>query len=688
MSKNKYLYKRHNTWWVKLSVPKTLRDKLGYDLRQTTGTSNLDEAIIKRDQIVQEFRDIINTEKNLLEKSSLYNEVSNNSDVPVSEYMPKTDISDPQYFHKVVDCQWACPAHTNVPEYIRLIAQKKYTDAYMLNWKSNVFPGILGRTCDRPCEPACRRSRTHEEPVAICRLKRVAADNKGDFDALLPEIPSEKNGKKIALIGGGPASLTVARDLLPLGYEVTVFEKDPKPGGLMRTNIPSFRLPEEVLDEEVYRVIKMGAKFVNNTEIKSMKSLVDDEKFDAIFVGTGAPKGKNLNIPGRDEASENNHIGIDWLTSIAFEHISSIGKKVVVIGGGNTAMDCCRTAIRLGAEDVKVTVRSPFEEMKASDWEIEEAIDEGIPILENTSPKEFVVDDNGKLKGVKFEKVAPQYSDDGKRKMVPTGEEIVIECDDVLLAIGQDNAFDWIERDIGMEFGEWDMPVVDKTTMQSTLPKVFFGGDAAWGPENIIWAVAHGHQAAISIDNYCNGVDLLDRPDPLTNLVSQKMGVHEWAYDNDISQEDRNIVPHADHSEALKSLKVEVELGYDEQLALDEAQRCLNCDMQTVFKEDLCIECDACVDICPTDCINFTDNGTEEFVRGSPRIPAVNLDQSLYVSDKLKTGRVMVKDEDVCVHCGLCAERCPTGAWDIQKFSYTEAQTLNSKDKKKYKEVA
>ena len=346
MSKNKYLYKRHNTWWVKLSVPKTLREKLGYDLRQTTGTSDLDEAISKRDQIVQEFRDIINTERNLLKKSNKYNDVSNNSDVPASEYMPKTDISDPQYFHKVVDCQWACPAHTNVPEYIRLIAQKKYTDAYMLNWKSNVFPGILGRTCDRPCEPACRRTRTHEEPVAICRLKRVAADNKEDFDNLLPEIPSEKNGKQIALIGGGPASLTVARDLLPLGYEVTVFEKDPKPGGLMRTNIPSFRLPEEVLDEEVYRVIKMGAKFVNNTEIKSMKSLIEDEKFDAVFVGTGAPKGKNLNIPGRNEASENIHIGIDWLTSIAFEHISSIGKKVVVIGGGNTAMDCCRTAIR------------------------------------------------------------------------------------------------------------------------------------------------------------------------------------------------------------------------------------------------------------------------------------------------------------------------------------------------------
>jgi NADPH-dependent glutamate synthase beta subunit-like oxidoreductase len=554
----------------------------------------------------------------------------------------------------------------------------------MLNWESNVFPGILGRTCDRPCEPACRRGRTHDKPVAICRLKRVTYDYKNDIDPYLPEIPKVKNGKKIGLIGAGPASLTVARDLLPLGYEVTIFEKDNKPGGLMRTNIPSFRLPEEVLDEEVYRIVKMGAELKTNSYIDSLENVIDS--FDAVFVGTGAPKGKDLEIPGRKEASENIHIGIDWLTSIAFEHTKSIGKKVIVIGGGNTAMDCCRTAIRLGADDVKVTVRSPKSDMKASDWELEEAIDEGIPILDNTSPKEFLLDDEGKLKGMKFEKMQAQYTD-GKRKLIPTGEEIIIECDDVLLAIGQDNAFPWIEKNIGINFNEWDCPIVDKTTMQSSHPKVFFGGDAAWGPENIIWAVAHGHQAAISIDNFCSEVDLFDRPPPLTNLVSQKMGIHEWSYDNGISQEARLEVPHADLKQALNDLKMEVELGFDEKLALDEAQRCLNCDMQTVFQEKLCIECDACVDICPTDCITFTTNDTEEKVREKLRVPALNLDQDLYVSGKLATGRVMIKDEDMCVHCGLCAERCPTGAWDIQKNNYIEAHNLN-KDKVKTKEVA
>lgn len=669
MEDKKYLFKRNNIWWVKVAVPKSLKDELGFDLRQTTGESDLQEALKVRDKIVQALK-------------SKFDKNNKEISLPSSKLLEKTDISNPQYFHKVVDCQYACPAHTNVPEYIRLIAQKKYTDAYMLNWESNVFPGILGRVCDRPCEPACRRGRTHDKAVAICRLKRVAYDYKDDVDKYLPEIPVLKNGKKIALIGGGPASITVARDLLPLGYDCTIFEKDHKPGGLMRTNIPSFRLPEEVLDEEIYRVIEMGASLKLNSYIDKIEPLIND--FDAVFVGTGAPKGKDLNIEGRrtDKDSKNIHIGIDWLTSIAFEHTKKIGKKVIVIGGGNTAMDCCRSALRLGAKDVKVTVRSPYSQMKASDWEIEETVEEGIPILDNTSPKEFLYDDKGKLCGMKFEKME-QIEIDGRKKMQPTGEEVIYECDDVLLAIGQENAFPWIEKDIGIEFGEWEMPVVDKLTMQSTHEKVFFGGDAAWGPENIIWAVAHGHQAAISIDNYCSDVSLKDRPDPITNLVSQKMGIHEWSYDNDISQAQRYAVPHAEMSKSLKNLKTEVELGFDEELALEEAQRCLNCDMQTVFEDDLCIECDACVDICPTDCINFIDNDTEEKIRDKLRVPAINLDQSLYVSGKLKTGRRMVKDEDMCVHCGLCAERCPTGAWDIKKNAYKESHTLSNKIKAK-----
>ena len=665
----KYLFKRNSIWWVKVAVPSKFREQFGFDLRQSTGERDLDKALLVRDGIVSDL------------KSKFLG--SNIEDKSTKDFLKKTDITDPQYFHKVVDCQYACPAHTNVPEYIRLIAQKKYTDAYMLNWESNVFPGILGRTCDRPCEPACRRTRTHDKPVAICRLKRVTYDNKGDIEDLIPETPKVKNGMRIAMIGAGPASLTVARDLLPLGYDCTIFEKDSKPGGLMRTNIPSFRLPESVLDEEVYRIIKMGADLKTNSYIEDLEPLIND--FDAVFVGSGAPKGKDLNLPGRKEAKENIHIGIDWLTSIAFEHTKEIGKKVLVIGGGNTAMDCCRSAIRLGAKDVKVTVRSPFNRMKASDWEIEEAMEEGIPILDNTSPKEFLLDEKGKLCGMKFDKMVMKDID-GSSKLVPSGEEVIYECDDVLLAIGQDNAFPWIRKDIGIEFGEWDMPVVDKTTMQSSHPKVFFGGDAAWGPENIIWAVSHGHQAAISIDNFCSNVDLNNRPDPITNLVSQKMGIHEWSYDNDISQAKRFEVPHADLSKALDDLKMEVELGFDEKLALEEAQRCLNCDMQTVFEEDLCIECDACVDICPTDCINFIDNDTEQEIRGKLRVPALNLDQSLYVSGELKTKRRMVKDEDMCVHCGLCAERCPTGAWDMKKHKYIEGHTLNNKIK--VKEVA
>ncbi len=596
------------------------------------------------------------------------------SDVAVkSRGMRPTDISDPAYFHKVVDCQWACPAHTPVPEYIRLIAQKRFTEAYMLNWESNVFPGVLGRTCDRPCEPACRRGRLQEKPVAICRLKRVAADYRGDVSDLLPKAPKKKNGKRVALLGAGPASLVVARDLMPLGYTCVLFEKDPRGGGLMRTNIPPFRLPEKVLDEEVGYIVDMGVETRFGEEVTSLKALLDEE-FDAVFVGTGAPRGKDLNIPGRDEADANIHIGIDWLTSIAFEHTKKVGKRVVVIGGGNTAMDCCRSALRLGGKDVRVTVRSPRADMKASDWEIEDAEHEGIPIFDNHQPKEFIVE-NGKLKGMKFALVEAEYSDDGKRTLVPTGEEVVFECDDVLMAIGQDNAFPWIERDIGIDFNEWEMPDVDKTTMMSTRPGVFFGGDAAWGPENIIWAVAHGHQAAISIGLFCHGKDLkAERPAPGASLVSQKMGIHEWAYDNDYSEDGRFVVPHQDQKITLKDLKAEVELGFDDELAYLEAERCLNCDIQTVFIRDLCIECDACVDICPVDCINFTGNGEEQDLRPRLRVPASNLSQDIYVSDVLKTGRIMAKDEDLCLHCGLCAERCPTGAWDMQQFTYVERQ--------------
>jgi NADPH-dependent glutamate synthase beta subunit-like oxidoreductase/ferredoxin len=592
--------------------------------------------------------------------------------------MRPTDTSDPEYFHKVVDCQWACPAHTPVPEYIRLIAQRRYTEAFLINWESNVFPGILGRTCDRPCEPACRRGRIEQKPVAICRLKRAAADNKGDVTPFMPQIPAETNGRRIALVGAGPASLTVARDLLPLGYECVLHDKDPRAGGLMRTNIPSFRLPEPVLDEEVERILALGVETRFGTEITSLEALISDG-FDAVFIGTGAPRGKELSLPGRAEGAANIHIGIDWLTSVAFEHIDTIGSRVVVIGGGNTAMDCCRTALRLGGRDVRVTVRSPRADMKASDWEIEEAEHEGIPILDNHTPLEFVVED-GRLTGVRFEKVRAEYDADGRRRLIPTGEEpVLLECDDVLLAIGQDNAFPWIERDIGLEFDSHGLPVVDRQTFASTLPGVFFGGDAAWGPENIIWAVAHGHEAAISIDLFCRGELLRNRPPPHTTLISQKMGIHEWSYDNDISTALRVGVPHADKVLALSNIKMEVELGFDEQLAYREAMRCLNCDIQTVFQSALCIECDACMDICPVDCINFTDNGEETPLRLRLRVPARNLEQDLYVSGPLKTGRIMAKDEDVCLHCGLCAERCPTGAWDMQKFIYVDSLATESK---------
>ena len=581
--------------------------------------------------------------------------------------MKPTNIHDPNYFHKVVDCQWACPAHTPVPDYIRLIAEERYTEAYMLNWDSNVFPGILGRTCDRPCEPACRRVRTEEKPVAICRLKRVAADHKGDISHFMPRVPKQKNGKRICLLGAGPASLAVARDLLPFGYEIDMFDRDPAGGGMMRSQIPAFRLPADVLEEEVDLIVDMGVNAHYGHEITSMADMLDMD-YDAYFVGTGAPRGRDLNLPGRAEVDAHISIGIDWLGSVAFGHTHSISGKVIVMGGGNTAMDCCRTSKRLGAESVTVVVRSAFEVMKASEWEKEDAMSEGIPIVNNRPPKEFI-HENGKLKGIIFECVKPVPDERGRLKYVPSGEpDIYMECDHVLMAIGQENHCPWIERDIGLEFDKWDCPVLDEVTFQSTHPKVFFGGDSAFGPENIIWASAHAHQAAISIHLLCQGKDLKeDRPPPGVNLISQKMGVHQWSYDAEHDASKRYIVPHANKAKALDNIKIEVELGFDARLGLKEAQRCLNCDAQTVFTENLCIECDACVDICPMDCITFTPNAEEEELRLNLMAPAENVEQDLYVSQTLPTGRVMVKDEDVCLHCGLCAERCPTNAWDMQK---------------------
>jgi formate dehydrogenase beta subunit len=588
-----------------------------------------------------------------------------------------TDIRRPDYFHRVVDCQWACPAHTPVPEYIRLIAAGRYSDAYLVNWNSNVFPGILGRTCDRPCEPACRRGRVEErqaerpEPVAICRLKRVAADLKDNVRARMPKPAVRKNGKHVVCIGAGPASLTVARDLAPLGYQVTVFDQDPKAGGMIRSQIPRFRLPEEVIDEETGYVLDLGVDMRGSVRIDSMRKLLDggfERSFDAVFVGSGAPRGRDLDIPGRKEAADKIHIGIDWLSSVSFGHVSSIGQRVIVLGGGNTAMDCCRTAKRLGGTDVTVVVRSGFEEMKASPWEKEDAQHEGIPILNFLVPKEFV-HDGGRLTGMRFEKVKAVRDAQGRRELVPTGEpDSEIECDEVLVAVGQENAFPWIERDCGIEFDRNGMPKLDPVTLQSSLPNVFFGGDAALGPKNIIWAVAQGHDAAISIDRVLQGKDVRDRPAPGVTLVSQKMGIHEWSYDNAIELDTRFKVPWRDVNQSLRNIKVEVELGFDAKTAFKEAQRCLNCDVQTVFSAKVCIECDACTDICPTDCITFTNNGAEKELRPRLRAPANNTDQPLYVSETLKTGRVMIKDEDVCLHCGLCAERCPTGAWDMQKF--------------------
>jgi NADPH-dependent glutamate synthase beta subunit-like oxidoreductase/ferredoxin len=581
-----------------------------------------------------------------------------------------TNIQDPEYFHKVVDCQYACPAHTPVPEYIRLIAQERYAEAYMVNWESNVFPGVLGRTCDRPCEPACRRGRVEEQPVAICRLKRVAADNKGDVQSMMPKIPTQKNGKRIALIGGGPASLTVARDLMPLGYEIDLYDDQPAGGGFMRSQIPSFRLPHEVLDQEVNFITDMGVVTHYNTRVDSLVSILS-KNYDAVFAGTGAPRGRDLALPGREEAAANIRIGINFLADVAFDHTKKIGKRVLVIGGGNTAMDCCRTARRLGGEDVKIVVRSPFEEMKASPWEIEDAQHEGIPFFNNHMPKEYVVE-NGKLVGMRFEKAVATVNANGKREMKATGEIVFFECDDVLMAVGQENAFPWIEPDSGVSFDKWGMPVLDAVTYQSTNPKVFFGGDAAFGPKNVITAVAQGHQAAISIDLFCHGLSVDSRPEPGTTLISQKMGIHEWSYDSSISHDVRYAVPHAPKEKALADRMLEVELGFDIATAHEETQRCLNCDVQTVFTASKCIECDACVDICPTRCITFTAAVDDENVlREHLSAPAVNHEQALYIADGLGTSRIMVKDEDVCLHCGLCAERCPTSAWDMQKYLYS-----------------
>ena len=589
-----------------------------------------------------------------------------------------TNTTRPDYFHKVVDCQWACPAHTPVPEYIRLIGQGRYSDAYMINWVSNVFPGVLGRTCDRPCEPACRRGRVEEnngaapEPVAICRLKRVAADNKGEVKARMPAIAAP-NGKRIACVGAGPASLTVARDLAPLGYEVTVFDGEAKAGGFIRSQIPRFRLPESVIDEETGYILDMGVKFRSGERVESMQALLK-QGYDAVFVGCGAPRGRDLDVPGRIEASAHIHIGIDWLASVSFGHVTNVPPRVIVLGGGNTAMDCCRSARRMGGSDVKVIVRSGFEEMKASPWEKEDAIHEGIPIINFHVPKSFQHKD-GKLLGMTFEIVRAVYDEKGRRTLVPTGQpDAFFECDAVLVAVGQENAFPWIESDCGIQFDKWGLPVLGQETFQSTVPQVFFGGDAAFGPKNIITAVAHGHEAAVSIDRFLHGESVATRPAPRVNLMSQKMGIHEWSYHNDVSGDTRFKVPWAKAETALASIRVEVELGFDAATAFKEASRCLNCDVQTVFNRDTCIECDACVDICPMDCITFTGNGDEADLRTRLKAPAMHTAQDLYVSAELKTGRVMVKDEDVCLHCGLCAERCPTGAWDMQKFLLNTTQ--------------
>ena len=600
--------------------------------------------------------------------------------------MQPTDTKDPQYYHKVVDCQWGCPAHTDVPAYIRHIAQGEFTQAYMVNRESNVFPGILGRVCDRPCEPACRRVRVEEEPVAICRLKRVAGDLKGDIKELLPSIPDKKNGKKIAIVGGGCASLTVANDLLPIGYEVDIFESLPVMGGLIRSNIPKFRLPPEIIDEEFNIIVEQGANLYLNHPIESMKELLK-ESYDAFFIGTGAPKGRELDLPGRNDTDEV-HIGISWLESVAFEHIEKVGKKVLIIGGGNTAMDCCRTSLRLGADNVKVMYRGTRDRMKSSDWELEPALEENVELVLNHSPDEYVIED-GKLVGMRFS-VLDWFKDEKGKLTSKKIDDVVIPCDTVILAIGQENSFPWVERDIGLEFDQWEVPIVDPVTYQSTIKGLFFGGDAAFGPKNIIEAVEHGHQAAISIHKYCENQALTDRLEYGMNLVTEKMGLHEWSYSNDYGYENRLEVPTVPMNERFKDINIEVEMGFEPGQFQQEVERCLNCDIQTDFAANLCIECDACIDICPVNCLMITENDDEESLRKKIKTPADNLEQDLFVSEDLPhTGRVMLKDEDVCIHCGLCAERCPTAAWDMKKFTLKvpyaldEANSTNTNATKK-----
>jgi NADPH-dependent glutamate synthase beta subunit-like oxidoreductase/ferredoxin len=579
--------------------------------------------------------------------------------------MEPTKTDGIEYYHRVVDCQWACPAHTDVPEYIRLIAQGRFTDAYMLNRESNVFPGILGRVCDRPCEPACRRGRVEEKPVAICRLKRAAADNREDIRGRLPKAPKHGNGKRIALIGAGCASLTVANDLLPLGYECVMFEALDKPGGLMRSNIPAFRLPAEVLDEEIANITDMGVDLRLSTPVESMRTLLS-EGFAAVFVGSGAPRGKDLRVPGRD-ASDRIHIGIGWLESIAFGHVERVGERVLIIGVGNTAMDCCRSALRLGAKNVKVMARKPRNYFKASDWELEDAEEERVEIVVNHAPREFVIKD-GKLVGMRFDRLEYDVDSGGAITASRLVEDVFFPCDDVVLAIGQENAFPWIERDLGIEFDRRDVPVVDPVTFAATRAGVFFGGDAAFGPKNIIWAVEHGHQVAISIHKYCSGLPLTERLPRTVSLTSAKMGIHEWSYSNAYDASVRRLMPHVDLQRRFKKLDIEVELGFSAEQVVTEVERCLNCDLQTVFTADLCIECDACIDICPVDCLTITPNAAQPVIEARLKTPRLEESQPLYVSVPLKqTQRVMVKDENLCVHCGLCAERCPTGAWDMQK---------------------
>ena len=600
--------------------------------------------------------------------------------------MQPTNTKDPQYYHKVVDCQWGCPAHTDVPAYIRHIAKGEFTEAYMVNRESNVFPGILGRVCDRPCEPACRRVRVEEEPVAICRLKRVAGDLKGDIKEFLPSVPDKKNGKKIAIVGGGCASLTVANDLLPIGYEVDIFESLPVMGGLIRSNIPKFRLPPEVIDEEFNIIVEQGANLYLNHPIESMKELLK-ESYDAFFIGTGAPKGRELDLPGRND-SDQIHIGISWLESVAFEHIEKVGKRVLIIGGGNTAMDCCRTSLRLGADNVKVMYRGTRDRMKSSDWELEPALEENVELMLNHSPDEYVIE-NGKLVGMRFS-VLDWFKDKKGKLTSKKIDDVVIPCDTVILAIGQENSFPWVERDIGLEFDQWEVPIVDPVTYQSTIKGLFFGGDAAFGPKNIIEAVEHGHQAAISIHKYCENQALTDRLEYGMNLVTEKMGLHEWSYSNDYGYENRFEVPTVPMNERFKDINIEVEMGFEPGQFQQEVERCLNCDIQTDFAANLCIECDACIDICPVNCLMITENDDEDNLRKKIKTPADNLEQALFVSEDLpQTGRVMLKDEDVCIHCGLCAERCPTAAWDMKKFTLKvpyaldEANSININATKK-----